>query len=126
MDKSTFKKMGMFTYLWVDIYESYSRQNLGIFIPCQQRIFTALGLCVPNISPSFHKLLMASNKCKFARNSTVQIFNYVEICWEKDIKVALMDLYKWNQLVRYSQSASISFSKKRCQNMKKKETHKRR
>lgn len=79
--------------MYMKVHQNLHRhQHAGILIPGQQRVLPITGLCVLNICPTMHKVLMTQYLGQFSSHSTVDIFNNVEVRWEEDIKIALMNL----------------------------------
>lgn len=75
----------------------HRHQHAGILVPGQQRILPVPRLSILDIRPAVHKVFMAHDLCQLARHGTIHVLNNVEVCWEKNIKVALVNL--WNALI---------------------------
>lgn len=70
----------------------HRRHEARIFVMRKQWILAILCLCIFEIRPSSHELLMAVNLCQLARHCAVHVGHDVEICREENVKEALLDL----------------------------------
>lgn len=70
----------------------HRHQHAGILIPGQQRILPIPRLSILDIRPAVHKVLMAHDLCQLPRHGTIDVLNDVEVGWEEDIEVALLNL----------------------------------
>jgi hypothetical protein len=74
------------------IYDLYSYHNTSILIPIQQRILSTLSLCILNVRPPPHKILMRKRPRQLSCYGAIHIFHDFEVCREEDIEVPLLDL----------------------------------
>lgn len=64
-----------------------------IFIPRQQWILAILTLRLFNIRPAHQELLVSQDLCQLPCDSLVDLLHDLEVGWEENIEVALMDLF---------------------------------
>lgn len=70
----------------------HSDHKAGIFIPVQQRALSRFGLRILDIRPAIHEPLMRHDLCELAGDGAVHVFHDLEVGWEEDVEVALLDL----------------------------------
>lgn len=80
-------------YCTVNYVYLHSHQHTGILVPAQQRVLPISSLSVFNIGPAAHKVFMAHNLSQFSSDSTIHVFNNIEVSGEEDIEIPLVNLY---------------------------------
>lgn len=66
--------------------------DTGILIPSQQRVLTTLRLRLFHIRPSLQELLVAQNSGELAGDGLIYLLHDLEVGWEEDVEVALVNL----------------------------------
>jgi hypothetical protein len=70
----------------------YSNHDTCILIPVQQWVLPTLSLCILDVRPSLHEVLVSECSCQFTRYSTVHVLHDFEICRKENVEVALLNL----------------------------------
>lgn len=91
-------------YYTVNYVFLHSHQHTGILVPAQQRVLPIPSLCILDISPPAHEVFMAHDLGQFSSHGTIHVFNDIEVSWEEDIEVPLVNLYSILALLIVSRS----------------------
>ena len=63
-----------------------------ILIPAQQWVVSVLGLRLLDVGSAVHEVFVRVRACELSCNACVHFFYDIEVGWEEDVEVALVDL----------------------------------
>lgn len=70
----------------------HGQQHTGILVPGQQRVLSVPRFRVLDVRPAVDKVFVADNLGQFPGDRPVEILDDIEVRWEENIKVSLLDL----------------------------------